>query len=119
MWAQIRAIIAGIVGGLVILAYSLVIGTKDPLTLTLRALLAVVVIWVLAEIVQTQKVRSRLPVVWVGFGSGGRKFARESDEDLAKRIDAVVSGISAITPTTFAINRTVLRDMTSLSGRTA
>jgi len=97
VWQQIRAVTAGVVGGLLILVYSFWIGTRDTQTLTVRALIAVVVVWVLAEILQTKTVRSRLPFIWVGFGSTGRKLAKESDEALGKRIDAVVSGISAIT----------------------
>jgi hypothetical protein len=99
MWGQIRAVIAGVVGGLLITAYNLSIGTKDTLTLTVRAILAVLVVWVLAEVLQTQSVRSRLPVVWVGFGSGGRKLAKESDDALASRIDAVVKGIADLMAT--------------------
>jgi hypothetical protein len=99
VWGQVRAVIAGVVGGLLITAYSIWIGTKDTLTLTVRAIVAVVIVWVLAEILQTQRVRSRLPLVWVGFGSEGRKLAKESDEALASRIDAVVKGIADLMAT--------------------
>jgi hypothetical protein len=94
---EVRSFLSAILVGLIVLGFSLLIGNHDPLSLTVRAAITVVVIWVVAEIVQTQKARSHLPLVWVGFGSGGRKLAKESDEALAKRIDEVVAGISGIT----------------------
>src|ERR1700674_5469602 len=94
MWNQLRAIIAGVVGGLLVLIYGLVtVGTKDPTALAVRSLIAVVVVWIVSEILQTRRVRSRLPFVWVGFGSKGRRFAKESDAGLVTRIDALVKNI--------------------------
>src|SRR5438552_3147171 len=97
MWQQARAVLAGLVGGFVVSGYDIWIGTKDPLTLTFRGLVAVAVVWGIAELLQTRLVRSRLPIVWVGFGKEGRQLTKESDAALAGRIDKVVSGISAIT----------------------
>ena len=66
----IRSFFVGLVGGLLILAYSLWIGTRDPLTLTVRTLVALVLVWILAEIIQTQWAISRLPRLAVERGDG-------------------------------------------------
>lgn len=94
-WDQIRAVLAGLVGGLLLLIYGLItVGTKDPLSLAWRALAGVIVFWSAAEVLQLPAVRRRSPIVWIGFKGRGRLLAAESDEVLAHRIDRLVAGIA-------------------------
>lgn len=57
----IRAFVAAILGGLAVYLYSFyAIGTRDPKTLTIQAFLAVVVVWAVAEAIQTRVIRDQL-----------------------------------------------------------
>jgi hypothetical protein len=86
----------GLIGALIVAILSILAGTRDPLNLLIRTLIALVVLWLLFEILQTATVRSHLPLVWVGFGSHRRLLAKESDEELAQRLDAIVTGITGL-----------------------
>ncbi|MDQ6879255.1 MAG: hypothetical protein M3082_16490 [Candidatus Dormibacteraeota bacterium] len=94
-----RSFLLGLIGALIVAILSILAGTRDPLNLLIRTLIALVVLWLLFEILQTATVRSHLPLVWVGFGSHRRLLAKESDEELAQRLDAIVTGITGLMAT--------------------
>ena len=94
-----RSFLLGLIGALIVAILSIIAGTRDPLNLLVRTLIALVVFWLLFEALQSAKVRSHLPLVWVGFGSHQRLLAQESDEELAQRLDAIVNGIAGLMAT--------------------
>jgi hypothetical protein len=56
----IRAVIAAILGGLLVLGFSVVIGTTDTTTLIIRAIVAILIIWVVVEAIQIPRVRQQI-----------------------------------------------------------
>lgn len=93
---EVRSTLLSLIVGVAVLIISYDAGTHDPLGLLWRVLIALIAAWLLFEILQTHTVSSRLPLAWVGFGSHRRVLAKEPDQVLAQRVDAVVNGITEL-----------------------
>src|ERR1700737_1456518 len=93
---EVRSTLLSLIVGVAVLIISYDAGTHDPLGLLWRVLIGLIAAWLLFEVLQTHTVSSRLPLAWVGFGSHRRVLAKEPDQALAERVDAVVKGITEL-----------------------
>jgi hypothetical protein len=95
----VRAVVWGVVGGLIVTIIAVLVGARDPLSLLLTWLVGAVVVGVIFELYQIETVSRHLPYVLVGVGNRQRLLAREPDALLAQRVDAVVKGINDLMAT--------------------
>jgi hypothetical protein len=95
---EFRSFASGIVGGLIVLAYSYQIGTRDPFTLTLQAIGTVIAVWVIVEALQIRRVRREVarPVRALDRRLGRPRFIRTAEPKVVK-----VQQSPSLSPPTF------------------